>query len=153
MKETVKNGWRVVAVVRPRKATMPVASLGFKDEFGQPLSGQVWGPEFEITVVPDGPGWKEVGDSTYAQAHSGEEGCKVIQQGMLRHPNVTAARIEYDQYDSCSHCNRQWEELWNTSDVYECGQPDGLSVIGEPVCCVAAINEFRAGRGIAPLSP
>lgn len=152
MKKTRRNNWRVVAKVEPRKTAMPIASLGFKDEWGEPLSGQVWGEPFEINVTPDGPGWKEVGDWTFVQAHSGEEGCKVIQAGLLRHPNIREARIECDSYDYCSHCESQWEVLWNNSDVYDFGQEDGLSVIGEPVCCLAAINEFRAERGIAPCS-
>lgn len=149
MKKTVRDNWRVVAVIHPRWTEMPIASLGFKDEWGGPLSGRVWGEPFEITVLPDSPGFKTVGDVTFPEATSGEKGCELIRKGLLQLPNVKEARIEYDQYDSCSHCGSQWEELWNKGEVSEFGQTDGLSVIGEPTCCLPAINEFRAERGIA----
>jgi hypothetical protein len=68
---------------------------------------------------------------------------------MIQHPNVVGARIEWDQYDSCSHCGRQWEVLADRGEVGDCGQEDGLSIIGEPVCCLAGINEFRTEHGIA----
>lgn len=152
MKKTVQDNWRVVAVVRPQKTKMPVASLGFKDEWGNPLAGQVWGGPFEFTVHPSGPGFTAVGGWTYVQPHSGEEGCKVIRDGLLRHPNVTEARIECDEETTCSHCDCVWEELASVGEVDEFGQEDMLSVIGEPVCCTKAINEFRARQGIALLA-
>lgn len=152
MKKITRDNWRVVAVIHPRWTRMPIASLGFKDEWGEPLSGQVWGEPFEITVLPDGPGFKVVGDWTFTQADSGERGCELIRKGLLKHPNVKEVRIESDQHDNCSHCNGQWEELRNNSEVAEFGQDDRLSVIGEPVCCEPAINEFRAERGIRQCS-
>lgn len=152
MKQTRSDNWRVVAVIHPRKTVMSIASLGFKDEWDGPLSGRVWGDPFEITVVPDSPGFKTVGDWTFAEADSGQKGCEIIRKGMLQHPNVLEARIECDTYEYCSHCKAVWEELWSNGEVRELGQPDGRSVIGEPVCCIAAVNEFRAARGIAPCS-
>lgn len=155
MKQTVRDSWRVVGVVRPQLTKMSIASLGFKDTWGDPLEGQVWGKEFEITVLPKRLGDIGMGISMSASLASRDiegdyrKACEVIRAGMLQHPNVVDARIEWDQYDSCSHCGSQWEVLANRGEVGDCGQQDGLSVIGEPVCCLAGINEFRAERGIA----
>jgi len=158
MKQTTRDNWRVIAVVRPMKTRMSIASLGFKDQWGEPLEGQVWGEQFELTVLPKRLGDVGMGISmSDSLASSDIEGdyakrCDELRQGLLRHPNVVEARIECDQRDCCSHCDWQWEELGNLSEVYEFGQRDNLSIIGEPVCCTAAINEFRAERGIAPCS-
>jgi hypothetical protein len=158
MKKTKRDNWQVVAVVRPQKTHMSIASLGFKDTWGDPLEGLVWGQQFELTILPKRLGDVGMGlsmsDSLISRDIEGDyqKRCEVLRGGMLQHPNVIEARIESDGYDYCSHCDRQWEELWNNSEVSEFGQEDGLSVIGEPVCCTAAINEFRAERGIAPCS-
>lgn len=148
MKVTTRDNWRVVAVVRPIRTRMSIASLGFKDEWGEPLQGQVWGENFEITVVPDGPGWKMVGDHTFTVANSGEEGCKEIQKGLLRHPNVIEARIECDEEHTCSHCDCSWEVLSEEDATDPANLQDLHSIAGEPVCCGKAIEEFRTERGI-----
>lgn len=146
MKQTHRDNWRVVAVVRPVQTHMTIASLGFKDEWDQPLEGTVTGPNFEITVEPHGPGWRSVGDWTFSSSPGGEKGCKEIQAGLLKHPNVMEARIECDETNTCSHCDCTWEELIST-DLPEYGQ-DEHSIVGEPVCCGKAIDEFRTERGI-----
>lgn len=157
MKKTRRDNWRVVAVVRPMRTRMPIASLGFKDRWGGPLEGDVWGEPFELTVLP-----KRLGDLGHVSMSDGlisndidrdyARRCDELRQGVLQHPNVVEARVEHDEWHYCSHCHRQWEELANRSEVHEFGQEDGLSVIGEPVCCEAAINEFRSERGIRSCS-
>ena len=157
VKKTQRDNWRVVATVRPKKTHMSIASLGFTDQWGHPLEGQVWGEPFEVTVLPKplgDLGYVYMSDSLASKDVDGDYArrCDELRQGLLRHPNVVEAVVRHDEWHYCSHCSRQWEELANRSEVHEFGQGDGLSVIGEPVCCEAAINEFRAGRGIAPCS-
>lgn len=153
MKRTTWDNWRVVAVVRPQHTHMSIASLGFKDRWGEPLEGQVWGEDFKLTVLPKrlgDLGYVSMSDSLISNDIDGDyaKRCDELRRGMLQHPNVVEAHVKHDEWHYCSHCSRQWEELANNSEVYEFGQEDGLSVIGEPVCCTAAINEFRTGRGI-----
>lgn len=157
MKKTTKDDFRVVAVIRPMKTKMSIASLGFKDIWGEPLEGQVWGDPFEITVHPrrlgDLGAGMSVGDRMVSRNIEADyqKRCEVIRDGMLQHANVVEARVEWHEEHTCSHCGSSWEELL-TTDLPEMGQEDGRSIAGEPVCCTAAINEFRAGRGIAQCS-
>lgn len=152
MKITSRDNWRVVATISPTRTGMFLATLGFKDSFGQPLQGQVHGADFEITVEPGGPDWHTVGDYTFFRVNKGEEGCKEIRDGMLRHPNVTAARIECDETHACSHCDAVWEELTADEAADEACKQDAHTIAGEPVCCFEGINEFRAERGLPLLT-
>lgn len=148
MKKTNRDNWRVVAVVRPVQTHMSIASLGFKDEWGEPLEGEVIGPDFEIVVEPHGPGWRSVGDWTFSSSPGGEKGCQEIQRGMLKHPNVIEARIECDEEHTCSHCGCGWEVLEEEHLADPGNLVDLHSIAGEPVCCGKAIDEFRTERGI-----
>lgn len=154
MKKTTRDNWHVVAIVRPVRTSMSIASLGFKDIWGEPLEGQVWGEQFQITVLPKRLGDIGMGismsDSFISRDIEGDyhKRCEVIRDGMLRHPNVVEARIECDEEHRCSHCDLGWSVL-KQSEVEEFGQDDGLSIAGEPACCTAGINEFRAEHGIA----
>lgn len=154
MKKTIRDNWLVIAVIRPQLTQMSIASLGFKDAWGEPLEGQVWGAPFEIPVLPKRLG--DVGmsismsDSLASRDIEGDyrRRCEALRDGLLRHPNVVEARIECDEEHRCSHCDLGWSVL-KQSEVEEFGQEDGLSIAGEPACCTPGINEFRAEHGIA----
>lgn len=149
MKITTKDNWRVVALISPTKAPGFLAALGATEQLGNPMQGHLsYATDFEITVLPDGPNHVQIGEITYLRENEGEKGCEAIRDGLMRHPHVITARIDWDEEHRCSHCNGLWEQLWNNSEVAEFGQPDGRSVIGEPVCCWRAIDEFRTERGI-----
>lgn len=150
MKKTIRDNWRVVAVIRPTRAPELLALLGFKDPWGQPLRGSVHGGDFEITIRPSGPNWVEVGDVTFVRENEGEKGCIEIRDGLRRHPNVIVieTRIECDEEHTCSHCYLTWEELTVDEAADECTNQDKHSIAGEPVCCEKAIDEFRTERGI-----
>lgn len=149
MKVTTKDDWHVVATVRPMRTRMSIASLGFKDTWGQPLRGQVWGENFEITAVPDGDGMRMVGDYTFVSNDSGEDGCKQIRDGMLKHPNVIEARIVCTETHTCSHCDLVWEELTAEDAATDrASGDDEHATEGQPLCCGKAIDEFRNERGI-----
>lgn len=148
MKKTVRDNWRVVAVISPTRSPHFLALLGFKDRWGQPLQGHVQGGDFKITIRPDGPGWSQVGDVTYLRENEGEKGCEEIREGLRRHPSVVEARIECDEEHTCSHCGHEWEELIAKQAANKFYRIDDHSITGEPVCCEAGINEFRTERGI-----
>lgn len=62
--------------------------------------------------------------------------CKWIMDGVRRHiDDVACTYMEYDTREVCSHCGYDWEENENPND------PDWL--IGEPVCCSEASEEYR----------
>ncbi|MFF3151898.1 hypothetical protein [Streptomyces sp. NPDC057910] len=58
----------------------------------------------------------------------------------------------WDTREECSHCECGWEVLTAAEATVETLAPDEHSVEGEPVCCEAGINEFRAERGIPLLA-
>lgn len=157
MKKTTRDNWRVIAVVRPQRTEMSIASLGFKDAWGEPLEGQVWGGPFEIPVLPKRLGDVGMGismsDSLASRDIEGDyrRRCEVLRDGLLRHPNVVEARIECDEEHRCSFCGLEWSEL-KLHELEEFGEDDGLSIVGEPACCDAAVAEFRRERGIAQCS-
>lgn len=149
MKVTTRDNWRVVAVVSPMMTHLSIGSLGFTDEWGEkPLEGDVVGPNFEITIDPGGPGWRSVGAWTFSSSPGGEEGCKEIQRGMLKHRSVIEARIVCDEKHTCSHCDCIWEELSEEDVTDPANLIDLHSIAGEPVCCDKAIEEFRTERDI-----
>jgi len=139
VKKTTRDNFRVIAVVRPKQTHMSIASLGFKDIWGDPLEGHVWGDPFQITVLPrrlgDLGSGMSVGDQMASRDIEGDyrKRCEVIRDGMRRHPNVVEARIECDEECRCSFCGLEWSEL-EQSEVKEYGQEDGLSITGEPAC-------------------
>ncbi|MEU4256319.1 hypothetical protein AB0B42_00435 [Streptomyces fradiae] len=76
-----------------------------------------------------------------------------IERAVQRHVNGIEQVVSlWDTHEECSHCGCVWEVL-TADDVARGGLlPDEHSVEGEPVCCEAAVNEFRAERGIPPLA-
>ena len=58
----------------------------------------------------------------------------------------------WDTQSVCSHCDLAWEVLTAAEAADESTNQDEHSVEGEPVCCEAAINEFRSERGIPSLA-
>ncbi len=60
--------------------------------------------------------------------------------------NVGGLTHKWDTREECSHCGYAWEAL----TVADLADPelgfDEESVEGEPVCCEAAVAEFRAER-------
>lgn len=149
MKITTKDNWRVVALISPTKAPGFLALLGATEQLGTPVQGHLLrATDFEITIVPDGLNHVQLGEIVYPRENEGEKGCEVIRDALGRHPHVVTIRVDWDEEHRCSHCNGLWEELLNNGEVAEFGESDGRSVIGEPVCCTKAANEFRTERGI-----
>lgn len=154
MKITTRDDLRVVAVFRPTQTHTSIASLGFTDRWGEPLEGNIWGAEFEFTVLPrrlgDLGAGMSVSDTMASRDVEGDyyRRCEIIREGLVRHPNVTTARIECDETHTCSLCGHEWEELTADQARIEFYRIDDHSIAGEPVCCGKAIEEFRTEREI-----
>lgn len=66
-------------------------------------------------------------------------------------PGFSAAYTA-DGITICTHCRSEFEALTADEAADESTRQDEHSVEGEPVCCYAAIAEWRAGRGIPALA-
>lgn len=57
--------------------------------------------------------------------------------------HVGSVKVEYDTRAECSFCGYEWETV-TAEDLAE--RPDDYEgqVLGEPVCCTKAAEEFRA---------
>lgn len=76
-----------------------------------------------------------------------------LEKAVKRHIDGVADMAQrWDIREECSHCGRGWEVLTAREAADPANQHDEHSVEGEPVCCEAGINEFRAERGIPALA-
>lgn len=151
MKSTSRDNWRVVATFNPRQTHVSIASLGFKDQWGDPLEGELHGPPIEFVIHPrrlGDLGFMSMSDSLASRDIEGDyrKACWAIKTAMLRHPNVTEARVVCDEEHTCSFCGSGWDVL-DADSLVDLGQ-DEHSIVGEPACCEEAMDEFRAERKI-----
>lgn len=154
-KTTSRDNWRVVATFNPMQTHVSAASFGFTDRYGDPVEGNLWGSAFELTVYPrrlGDFGFISMGDRMASRDIDGDyrKACESIKVGMLRHPNVTAARIEVDEEEHCSFCGGRWEVLSAEDALDRHCRLDEHSIAGEPVCCHKAVAEFRTEHSIPP---
>lgn len=76
-----------------------------------------------------------------------------LEKAVQRHVDGVADMVQrWDTREECSHCGLTWEVLSAKDAANEDYRQDEHSVEGEPVCCEAGINEFRAERGIPALA-
>lgn len=62
-------------------------------------------------------------------------------------PGFSAA-FTADEIVLCTHCRSEFESLTADEAADHSTNQDAHSVEGEPVCCRAAVDEFRTERGI-----
>lgn len=153
MKKTYRENWRVIAVLNPQQTHLDIGTLGFTDKWGDALEGNLWGKPVELEIHPKrlgDRGFASVSDSMTSRDVDGDyrKRCEIIREGMLQHRNVIEARIEVDEEHVCSHCHYVWEELTEEQAADPANLIDLHSVVGEPVCCDKAIEEFRTERNI-----
>ena len=153
MKQTIRDNWRVVAVLNPMQTHLDIGTLGFTDKWGDPLEGNLWGKPIELEIHPrrlGDLGYVSMSDSLASRDIDGDyrKRCETIRDGMLQHRNVIEARIEVDETHVCSHCGCTWEELTEQEITDPLSGTDEHSIAGEPVCCGKAIEEFRTERNI-----
>jgi hypothetical protein len=104
---------------------------------------------YRVEITPDT--W--LLSRTIGQDHEAMQRLLVdIKRAVERHiDGVDQVIVRWDTQAECSHCETAWEVLTAADAATANLLPDRHSVEGEPVCCEAAINEFRKERGIPPL--
>lgn len=76
-----------------------------------------------------------------------------IEKAVKRHVDgVEQVVPRWDTREECSHCGLAWEVLTTDEAADDSTNQDEHSIGGEPVCCEAGINEFRAEHGIPALA-
>jgi hypothetical protein len=76
-----------------------------------------------------------------------------VEKAVKRHVDgVEQVVSRWNTREECSYCGYAWEVLTAAEAADDSTNQDEHSVEGEPVCCEAAIAEFRAERGIPALA-
>jgi hypothetical protein len=148
MKITYRDDWRVIVEIRPQYTHTPISALGFDG-----CEGQLVGEPFEIVVAPrrlGDLGYVSMSDSLASKDIDGDyrRRCEELLAEMRKKPHVRDGRVTCTETHVCSHCDLEWEELTAEEAADDSTNQDEHSVEGEPNCCDAAIDEFRAERGI-----
>jgi hypothetical protein len=157
MKKTYRDDWRVIIEIAPRATRIPLSALGFEG-LGHDLDGTLDGLPFEVAIAPRRLGdlgtGMSVSDSLASRDVDGDyrKRCEEMLAELLRHPHVKSGRVTCKETHTCSLCGLGWEVLSADEVAKDWYRQDEHSVEGEPVCCVEAVVEFRAERGIPALA-
>lgn len=156
MKLTHREDWRVIIEIAPRSTRILISALGLVPA-GSDLDGSLDGEPFELTIAPRRLGDLHGVSMSDRLASNDVDGdyrrrCEEMLAALLRQPHVRSGRVAVTETHTCSHCDLGWEELTADEAADSSTSFDEHSVEGEPVCCEAAIYEFRRGRGITVLT-
>ncbi|MEU7431055.1 hypothetical protein AB0B07_09385 [Streptomyces sioyaensis] len=153
MKQTYRDEWRVMVTLKPRRpADLGLTGLDDLAEFVAPS-----GP-LTVAVLPRRLGKLSAGMSVSDDMISRDtEGdyrrrCEDIARELRHRPQVDGVTVRCTETHTCSHCRLRWEVLTADEAADPANCQDEHSVEGEPVCCTAAIVEFRAERGIPAIA-
>ncbi|MFH9403319.1 hypothetical protein ACH4JS_26740 [Streptomyces sp. NPDC017638] len=151
MKITHRDDWRVIVTIAPRN----ISDFGF-DGLGD-IAGPVTSGPIEVAIAPrrlGDFGWVSMGDRLASNDIDGDyqRRCEELLAALLKQPHVREGRVACAETHTCSHCQLRWEVLTAEEAADPANQQDEHTVEGEPVCCEAAITEFRAERGIRALA-
>jgi len=150
VKQTYRDEWRVLVTIKPRRP----ADLGLTglDELAEFVA--VPGP-ITVVVLPrrlGNLGFASMSDSLASRDVEGDyrRRCDELAAELRQRPQVDEVTVTCTETHTCSHCGLRWEELTADEAADPESRLDEHSVEGEPVCCEAAIAEFRTERGIPP---
>ncbi|MFD3714308.1 hypothetical protein [Streptomyces sp. NPDC058677] len=152
MKQTYRDEWRVMVTLKPRRpADLGLTGLDDLAEFVA-ASGPI-----TVAVLPrrlGNFGFLSVSDSLASRDVEGDyrRRCDEIAAELRQRPQVDEVTVTCTETHTCSHCRLQWEVLTADEAADDSTNQDEHSVEGEPVCCEAAIAEFRTERGIPQLA-
>ncbi|WP_318202907.1 hypothetical protein [Streptomyces sp. SCL15-4] len=152
MRETHRDEWRVMVTITPRRpADLGLTGLDALAEFVAPA-----GP-ITVAVLPrrlGDLGFVSVGDQLASRDIDADyrRRCEEIAAELRGRPQVAEVTVMCTETHTCSHCRLGWEVLTAEEAADPANQQDEHTVEGEPVCCEAAITEFRAERGIRALA-
>lgn len=148
MKITERSSFRVEVTFRARQ----LSDLGLIGVQGQIIHG-----DLSVSIAPQRLGdfgGVSISDARVSNdiAKDYERRCNELLDEIRRQRPVASGQVVWTEEHRCSHCRLTWEvmtpEYLADRDLW----PDEHTVEGEPVCCDAAINEFRTERGIPALA-
>jgi hypothetical protein len=148
MKITERSSFRVEVTFRART----LADLGLTGVQGQIIHG-----DLSVSIAPQRLGdfgFASMSDARVSRDIAGdyERRCNELLDEIRRQRPVATGQVVWTEEHLCSFCKLRWEvmtpEYLADRDLWQ----DEHTVEGEPVCCVPAINEFRAERGIPALA-
>lgn len=150
MKKTYRDEWRVMVTITPRRpADLGLTGLDDLAEFIAPPTQAI-----TVAVLPRRLGKLSAGMSVSDRMISRDiEGdyrrrCEEIAAELRNRPQVGEVTVTCTETHTCSHCGYGWEVLTADEAADDSTNQDEHSVEGEPVCCDAAIAEFRTDRDI-----
>ncbi|GAQ52122.1 hypothetical protein a10_01903 [Streptomyces acidiscabies] len=153
MKITNRDEWRVMVTLKLRRpADLGLTGLDDLAEFiATPGS-------ITIAVLPRRLGKLSAGMSVPDRMMSRNvdeayrQRCDEIAAELRNRPQVDEVTVTCTETHVCSHCGLGWEVLTAEEATDPKCRQDEHSVDGEPVCCEAAIDEFRKEHGIPALA-
>jgi hypothetical protein len=150
VKKTYRDEWRVMVTITPRRpADLGLTGLDDLAEFIAPPTQAI-----TVAVLPRRLGKLSAGMSVSDRMISRDiEGdyrrrCEEIAAELRNRPQVGEVTVTCTETHTCSHCGYGWEVLTADEAADDSTNQDEHSVEGEPVCCDAAIAEFRTDRDI-----
>ncbi|MFB7285489.1 hypothetical protein [Actinacidiphila glaucinigra] len=152
MKLTHRDEWRVMATIKPqRPADLGLAGISDLAEFVAPST------PITVAVLPrrlGDLGFVSMSDRLASRDVDGDyrRRCEQIAAGLRQMSHVDEVTVTCTETHTCSLCGCGWEVLTAEEAADTASNQDEHSVEGEPVCCEAAIDEFRAERGLPLLS-
>lgn len=152
MKQTHRDEWRVRVTLKPqRPADLGLTGIDDLVEFVA-ASGPI-----TVAVLPrrlGNLGFVSMSDRLASKDVDGDyrRRCDEIAAALQRLPQVAEVTVTCTETHTCSHCRCVWEVLTEAEATDDGCVQDAHSIAGEPVCCVAAINEFRVERGLPLLA-
>lgn len=151
VKKTYRDDWRVIVTIAPRS----ISDFGF-DGLGD-IAGPVTSGPVEVAIAPrrlGDFGFASMGDRLASNDIEGDyrRRCEELLAALLEKPHVREGRVECTETHTCSLCGYGWDVLTAEEAANPGNRQDEYTVEGEPVCCEAAIAEFRAERGIPALA-
>jgi hypothetical protein len=152
VKQTYRDEWRVMVTLKPRRpADLGLTGLDDLAEFVA-ASGPI-----TVAVLPrrlGNFGFLSVSDSLASRDVEGDyrRRCDEIAAELRQRPQVDEVTVTCTETHTCSYCRLRWEVLTADEAADSSTNQDEHSVEGEPVCCEAAIAEFRTEHGIPQLA-
>lgn len=148
MKIVERSAFRVEVTFRARQ----LSDLGLTGVQGTIIHG-----DLSVSIAPQrlgDLGGMTVPDEKISSDVAGayESRCtELLYQIRCQRP-VASGQVVWTETHTCSHCGLTWEVMAPEHLADRTLWADEHTVEGEPVCCTAAIDEFRAERGAPALA-
>jgi hypothetical protein len=134
LKRTVRDNFRVQVT-----GTITLPAVPDAEEICLTVSGDI-----EPRRLGD-LGFASISDSMVSRNIEAdyERRCREIAAALREQQPHLKAEVVCDTREECSHCFREWE-VWTAEEADH--WPDEPYVVGEPLCCDKATDEYLAAR-------